>query len=116
MEKKNYVKPILNSEAFVPQTYVAACIPTKEWRPKGEATAIENNMHLYKDTNGNFILDENEKRDNNKVTADSSDSAPEVVPFYAFDVDTLKKYLVYSTKANSVVGYELEEITNKTLS
>ena len=25
MEKRNYVKPILNSEAFVPQTYVAAC-------------------------------------------------------------------------------------------
>lgn len=25
MEKKNYVKPILNSEAFIPQTYIAAC-------------------------------------------------------------------------------------------
>ena len=25
MEKKNYVKPLLNSEAFVPQEYVAAC-------------------------------------------------------------------------------------------
>lgn len=25
MEKRNYVKPILNSEAFIPQTYVAAC-------------------------------------------------------------------------------------------
>lgn len=25
MEKRNYVKPILNSEAFVPQSYVAAC-------------------------------------------------------------------------------------------
>ena len=28
MEKRNYVKPILNSEAFIPQTYVAACQPT----------------------------------------------------------------------------------------
>lgn len=25
MEKRNYVKPLLNSEEFVPQTYVAAC-------------------------------------------------------------------------------------------
>lgn len=25
MEKKSYVKPILNSEEFVPQSYVAAC-------------------------------------------------------------------------------------------
>ena len=25
MEKRNYVKPVLNSETFVPQTYVAAC-------------------------------------------------------------------------------------------
>ena len=26
MEKRNYVKPLLNSEEFVPQTYVAACV------------------------------------------------------------------------------------------
>lgn len=29
MEKRNYVKPILNSEAFVPQTYVATCTHTE---------------------------------------------------------------------------------------
>ena len=28
MEKRNYVKPLLNSEEFVPQTYVAGCQPT----------------------------------------------------------------------------------------
>ena len=28
MEKRNYVKPLLNSEAFVPQSYVASCQPT----------------------------------------------------------------------------------------
>ena len=28
MEKRNYVKPLLNCEEFVPQTYVAACQPT----------------------------------------------------------------------------------------
>ena len=29
MEKRNYVKPLLNSEAFVPQVYAAACTHTE---------------------------------------------------------------------------------------
>ena len=29
MEKRNYVKPILNSETFVPQVYAAACTHTE---------------------------------------------------------------------------------------
>ncbi len=114
MKKKVYQKPLLVSEEFVAQQYVAACTPTSEWRPKGDAIAIANNMHLYKDLNNNKQLDQNEAKDNNKVTADSSGSAPNVTPFYAFDVNPPHKmYLVYPTKANSVVGYELDEIINK---
>lgn len=113
MKKKVYQKPLLVSEEFVAQQYVAACMPTSEWRPIEGATAIPNNMHLFRDSNNNKQLDPIEAKNNNKVTSNSSGTAPDVIPFYAFEEHTHKMYLVYQINGNSVVGYELDQIINK---
>lgn len=34
MKKKSYQKPLMVSEEFVPQEYVAACSPDISWQPK----------------------------------------------------------------------------------
>ena len=53
MEKRNYVKPLLNSEEFVPQTYVAACgDETVTWSikcnvPEGTGFIDKNNNGKY---------------------------------------------------------------------
>lgn len=38
MKKKSYQKPLMVSEEFVPQEYVAACCPDISWQPKPNAT------------------------------------------------------------------------------
>lgn len=113
MKKKVYQKPLLVSEEFVAQQYVAACMPTVDWRPIEGAPTIPNHMHLYLDSNNNKLLEPDEEKDNNKVTANSSGTPPEVIPHYAFEVDSHKMYLVYPTNGNSVVGYELNQIIHK---
>lgn len=48
LQRKTYTKPILNSEAFVPNEYVAACETHKEYGLKCEtsrANAYEESIH-----------------------------------------------------------------------
>lgn len=49
MKKKSYQKPLMVSEEFVPQEYVAACSPDISWRPKPNATPYSSDSHFWID-------------------------------------------------------------------
>lgn len=62
MEKRNYVKPLLNSEEFVPQTYVAACgDETVTWSIKCNVTRgfgfLDNNSNNIFDTGDTYLAE-----------------------------------------------------------
>ena len=58
MAKKAYSKPMLKSEAFVPQSYVAACGETnKVYKFKCDAGYSFWQYYVIEDTNGNGVLD-----------------------------------------------------------
>ena len=61
MKKKSYQKPLMVSEEFVPQEYVAACSPDISWQPKPNATPYSSDSHFWIDKNNNGILDTNEQ-------------------------------------------------------
>ena len=48
-EKKSYQKPLMVSEEFVPQEYVAACSPDISWQPKPNATPYSSDSHFWID-------------------------------------------------------------------
>jgi len=56
MKKKSYQKPLMVSEEFVPQEYVAACSPDISWQPKPNATPYSSDSHFWIDKNNNGIL------------------------------------------------------------
>lgn len=47
MKKKSYQKPLMVSEEFVPQEYVAACSPDISWQPKPNATHLIQVIHIF---------------------------------------------------------------------
>lgn len=51
MEKRNYVKPVLSGEEFVPQNYIAACGDSGTIY-YFECTANGGNLYYYKDGDG----------------------------------------------------------------
>ena len=72
MKKKSYQKPLMVSEEFVPQEYVAACSPDISWQPKPNATPYSSDSHFWIDKNNNGILDTNEQINSNRYTCDVS--------------------------------------------
>ena len=58
MAKKAYSKPMLKSEAFVPQSYVAACGDTnKVYKFICDAGVSFGQYYVIEDTNNNGVLD-----------------------------------------------------------
>ena len=78
MKKKSYQKPLMVSEEFVPQEYVAACSPDISWQPKPNATPYSSDSHFWIDKNNNGILDTNEQINSNRYTCDNSGALPNV--------------------------------------
>ncbi len=76
MKKKSYQKPLMVSEEFVPQEYVAACSPDISWQPKPNATPYSSDSHFWIDKNNNGILDTNEQINSNRYTCDNSGALP----------------------------------------
>lgn len=76
MKKKSYQKPLMVSEEFVPQEYVAACSPDISWQPKPNATPYSSDSHFWIDKNNNGILDTNEQINSNRYTRDNSGALP----------------------------------------
>lgn len=109
MKKKSYQKPLMISEKFVPQEYVAACIPDVNWRPKPNATPFASNSHFWIDSNNNTLLDSDEKTKNNRVTCNSSGTLPKnETGFYIFEDDSETRLFAFRINGQSVVAYELD--------
>ena len=60
MEKRNYVKPILNSDEFIPNEYVAACYLVK--------CNVKSFNELWSETNGVPGLQREDSKDYSKDT------------------------------------------------
>ena len=56
MKKKSYQKPLMVSEEFVPQEYVAACSPDISWQPKPNATPYSSDSHFWIDIHATTVV------------------------------------------------------------
>ena len=88
MKKKSYQKPLMVSEEFVPQEYVAACSPDISWQPKPNATPYSSDSHFWIDKNNNG----GEKGQ------------------YVFEDTSKERLFAYKTKGNSIIVYKLDQI------
>lgn len=104
MKKKVYEKPMLTTEEFIAQQYVAICEPGK-WEVD-EGAPVLPNFHGYPDLNDNGVLDDYER--NYTWTSDNSWKGPELPdndPIYAWDINTLQRFVIWPTKNAHGVGY-----------
>lgn len=111
MKKKSYQKPLMVSEEFVPQEYVAACSPDISWQPKPNATPYSSDSHFWIDKNNNGILDTNEQINSNRYTCDNSGALPNGEKGqYVFEYPSKERLFAYKTKGNSIIVYKLDQI------
>lgn len=111
MKKKSYQKPLLVSEEFVAQQYVAACSPDISWQPKPNATPYSSGSHFWIDTNDNGILDTNERDKSNRYTCDQSGARPNGEKGrYVFEDPSGERLFAYRTKGQSIIVYKLDQI------
>lgn len=111
MKKKVYQKPLLVSEEFVAQQYVAACSPDISWKPKPNATPYSSDSHFWIDTDNDGILDPKERVQSNRFTCDNSGALPNGEKGqYVFEDPSEERLFAYKTKGQSIIVYKLDQI------
>lgn len=74
MEKRKYEKPMLVSEAFIPNEYVAVCPDTGRYEPLPDKAPLDPNTKFYLDYNRTgYPNDGDDNLGKNPVNTDGSD-------------------------------------------
>lgn len=117
MEKRKYEKPMLVSEAFLPNEYVAVCVDDGNFELAPGATPFAANTKFYLDTSRDGILQEAEK--NSFVTTNNSQKpiGDKNENYYGWVVDSNHqiRYRLFKigNSDQQWVAYEEKWVTNK---
>lgn len=112
MKKKVYEKPMLTTEEFLAQQYVAACAPAKYEEDFSKVYPIESSFHGVIDSGPDGVSDKHYDAtyDNVPITSNSSEHhpAPETEGIWVWSAGGTELYVLYNKgqNANQYEGYK----------